>query len=138
MISINKKFADDQYYRYKMPSILIKKEGNKTILINLLEIINSLKTKKEYLIKFLSEDLGTNICEKNKCITLNGLFEKTIIQESIYNFIENFIICKSCSNPETELYVKNTILKCRCRACGKKFEIQNNYKVCKYMILQLS
>lgn len=134
MIPINKNSIDDPFYRYKMPSIIIKKEVNKTVLINLLDITNSLKTDKEYLCKFLSEELGTSVICKHDKISLNGVFDKTLIQDSIYKFIDIFILCQSCSNPETTMYIKNNQIKTACQACGAKCKINNDYKVIKYII----
>lgn len=137
MIAINKDYEDDEFYRYKMPSISIKIETNQTVLNNLVDIGTSLNTKEEYLIKFLSEDLGTNVIVKNKKISLNGIFDKKTIQESIYKFIDNYIICEGCGNPETEMYLKKDYIKTECKACGKKFKILNEYKVSKYIIKEL-
>lgn len=138
MIAINKEYEDDAFYRYKMPSIIIKTEINQTVLVNLMNIVSSLNSKEEYLIKFLSEDLGTNVIVKNKKISLNGIFNQKTVQESIYKFIENFIICQGCGNPETEMYLsKKKEIKTECKACGKKFKIINEYKVSKYIIREL-
>lgn len=134
MIAINQEFTNDPFYRYKMPPILIKKEVNKTVLLNLSEISSSLNTEIEYLMKFLSEDLGTNVSNKNEKIILNGLFENVVLQKSIYSFINKFILCKYCGNPETEIYLKKDYLKNECKACGKKFKIEDDSKTYNFIL----
>lgn len=131
-ININK--SNDPFYRYKMQSIMLKDEGYgnglRTVILNLDEISNDLCRDPNFIIIYLSSVLGCKyICEqndkKNKWI-LCGRYSQEQIQEYIYEFISNFVLCKQCQNPET-IYekVKNDVYL-KCSACSKLSNISLN------------
>ncbi len=59
MISINKNFINDPFYRYKMERIQIVTKNNKTIVNNIVNISNTLKTDPKILFKFITKNLNT-------------------------------------------------------------------------------
>ena len=54
----------------------------------------------------------------------------------IFNFIEKYILCSECRNPETiyKIKVNKRIIKCLCLACGHMFEINDNDKLSNFII----
>lgn len=105
------KKTSDPFYRYKMQEIEILQIGKKTQLSNLCNISISLKTKVDNLFKYIFKSLNTMGQLKNKeNYQLSGNFTKEQIQTIIYDYIEQFILCKTCSIPE----IKDKV----CLACG--------------------
>ena len=140
-INVDKEYATDFSYRYKMNSVKLKYQGNgnglRTVFINLNEIAGDIMRTPNELITYLSSVLGCKYIlqtEKNnesKWI-LFGHYAIEEIQEYVYTFIEHFVLCKHCRNPEThiELIKKNTVLLCE--ACSKQSNIipnKHNQKV---------
>jgi translation initiation factor 2 subunit 2 len=124
LISINSKFRQDPYHRYKMQPVLIKTvnrgQYGTTTILNMKEISNSLHHPEEILFKFISYDLATSCDVKRGTIT--GAYTINIVQDSIDKYINNFILCVTCSVPEIdpELEGKKKKIKCNmhCAACG--------------------
>lgn len=128
MIDINR-LTQDTHYRYKMPRVNIKYEGKntgiKTILSNLNEISISLKRNPEHIFKFLSYELNVQTkIDKNKYI-INGKHEQDLIQNLIFCFIDKFVLCKHCENPET-FFLNVTTFEMECLACGNRSTVPDH------------
>lgn len=126
MIDINRS-NKDLYYRYKMPKVNLRhegKSGGRTIVVNLDDISNSLRRKSNYILKYLGYELATQVkSDKGKYI-LNGKHDLTRIQDIIYDFIDAYVICPCCENPET-FYINEGTLGMECLACGKKSKVKD-------------
>lgn len=138
--------STDVFYRYKMPEIEIKVEGRgngiKTVLVNIEEISKSLDRKPWHLTKYLSYELGTlgSFDEVTRKHIINGSHTKEKVQEHIFRFIEEFILCKSCErNPETVLFTDSNRkqIQQRCKACGKVNTIKTQNKLGKILLREL-
>lgn len=126
----------DPHYRYKMPKIIIttpKNKSKKTNLHNLYQISTSINRDEKILSKYISTELNTNnkITRNNDVknsdldsntfiLTLNGTFSAKQIQSVIFKFIEKYVLCDKCSNPETvyKYKPKDDIFERFCLACG--------------------
>lgn len=133
MININNS-TDDDYYRYKMPKVIVKLGGNGngifTIINNIEEISNAITTPSEILSKYISYTLGSAYNEKKQ--TLTGHHHN--IQDIVFNYINEFVICQHCSIPELtysldKVSKKNSVLLCRCSACGNLNNIKKSNKI---------
>lgn len=110
MISINREFVNDPFYRYKMDKINITVKNKKTNLTNLINVSSTLKIDPKILFRYITSKLATFGQEKNDSFIISGVFDIDKIQNLIYDFIDINILCKKCKFPE----VSNGI----CKACG--------------------
>ena len=136
MINIQKDNIDPNY-RYKMPAVQIKIEGRgkKTVVSNLTEISRSLNRREEEILKFISYEAGTQIKVKNDKMIINKAMIPNDLQIIIYDYIERFVLCPDCDNPETyyKFKLKKDKVYRKCRACGGKNRIKNE-KLNKYLL----
>ncbi|WUR03265.1 eukaryotic translation initiation factor 5 (EIF5) [Vairimorpha necatrix] len=127
MIPINKNIQDI-HFRYKMPSLIIKYEGKntgvKTILVNLDDISRSLSRKSDIILKYFSYTLSLQTKHDGKFI-ISGKHDQMKMQNIIYDFIDHFVLCYNCENPET-FFVFDTSLKMECLACGLKSIVRDH------------
>jgi translation initiation factor 5 len=120
-----------------MPAVQIKIEGRgkKTVVSNLTEIARALNRREEEILKFISYEAGTQTKVKNDKMTINKAMMPNDLQNIIYDYIERFVLCSDCDNPET--YYKFKLKKDRvyrkCKACGGKNRIKNE-KLNKYLL----
>jgi len=137
--------SDDTFYRYKMEPVAVKIEGRgngiKTVLINIEEIARSLRREPKHLTKYLSYEMGTlsSIDEDNSKYIINGAHEKERVQEYLYNFIDELVLCKECRNPETDLFCvpgKKTVHQ-KCKACGEEAAVKSSNKIMKILLKDL-
>jgi translation initiation factor 5 len=128
MLNINGK--NDLSYRYKMTPISSqicgKVNGVVTIISNIDTVSKDINQPSEIIIKVLSLNFGTSCnLEKN---SITGGFSSEQIQESLQTYINKFIMCPSCSIPETIPNInkenkKNMKLELKCSSCGSISEI---------------
>lgn len=131
-ININKEQQNDPNYRYKMSEVLLKYEGQgngqRTVFLNLNEISQELKRDSESIILFLVTVLGCKcIVNKEKQVVLYGTHTKEIVQNAIYDYISNFVLCQKCKNPETQFISKGkSDIEMKCNACPEISQINLN------------
>ena len=141
---INMNGTSDPFYRYLMPPIQIKIEGNnkmiKTIILNIQQIAICTKTSSDYVITFLGQELSVNYKydKDTDKYYISGKHEIHKIQELIFKYINNFIICKKCKIPETthciDGHKKNISIILKCNACNHSNLLDNTDRFVKYMI----
>ena len=142
-MNLNINNSDDKSYRYKMAGIIgkIESRGNgvKTILTNIDSISGSLARSVIQISKFISLQLGTKleVHEEINKIVLKGDFSNEVLQKSIFDYINIFVLCKKCQNPETvQIFIKDR-LRHNCKACG--FESKPiDHKLTTFIIKELS
>lgn len=115
---------EDATYRYKMPRLTSRKlssgNGVKTSIINSAEIAKAIGRTQALLTQWFGYHLAcqARINPTSSQIVLNGDHPVKKLQDSIYEFIDNFILCPCCSNPETTMDKKGNQLILHCHSCG--------------------
>jgi len=129
---------DDPFYRYTMPALRVKVEGRgkmiKTVLLNLDDISNDLERPVEYLLKFIGLELGAQVEAKNNKYIIGGDRQVEELYKVFDTFIEKYILCVVCKNPETNLGTKKGNITLTCRACGKVTQVDYPHKLTDYII----
>ncbi|EMG47938.1 Eukaryotic translation initiation factor eIF-5, putative [Candida maltosa Xu316] len=129
----------DPFYRYKMPPIQSKTEGRgngiKTAIVNLAEVARALNRPPSYLIKFFGYELGAQTQIQNDRYLVNGAHDSNELQDSLDGFINKFVLCGSCKNPETEIVLKGKdSLERDCKACGKITLLDPKHKLYSFIV----
>uniref|UniRef100_A0A1I7UQF1 Eukaryotic translation initiation factor 5 n=1 Tax=Caenorhabditis tropicalis TaxID=1561998 RepID=A0A1I7UQF1_9PELO len=138
-LNVNRAVADP-FYRYKMPKLSAKVEGKgngiKTVISNMSEIAKALERPPMYPTKYFGCELGaqTNFDGKNDRYIVNGEHDANKLQDILDGFIKKFVLCKSCENPETQLFVRKNCIKSKCKACGCSFDIDLKHKLSTYIM----
>lgn len=140
-VNVNRNLSD-QFYRYKMPRIIAKVEGKgngiKTVLVNMGEVAKALNRPATYPTKYFGCELGaqTQLDTKNDRYIVNGAHEAGKLQDILDGFIRRYVLCSSCSNPETVLAVlaRKGIITTKCRACGYSGTLETNHKLNTYIL----
>ncbi|CAL2044451.1 hypothetical protein CAEBREN_20856 [Caenorhabditis brenneri] len=138
-LNVNRAVADP-FYRYKMPKLSAKVEGKgngiKTVISNMSDIAKALERPPMYPTKYFGCELGaqTNFDAKNERYIVNGEHDANKLQDILDGFIKKFVLCKSCENPETQLFVYKNSIKSKCKACGCSFDIDLRHKLSTYII----
>ncbi|KIL57124.1 hypothetical protein M378DRAFT_88308 [Amanita muscaria Koide BX008] len=131
--------VDDKFYRYRMPLLTTKIEGKgngiKTVIPNMSDVARALRRPPTYTTKFFGCELGaqTSFDEKNDRYIVNGAHDAKRLRELLDVFIEKFVLCKSCKNPETELVITKIgraedIIR-DCKACGERTGVDMRHKL---------
>lgn len=136
--------VDDKFYRYRMPLLLTKIEGKgngiKTVIPNMSDVARALSRPPAYITKFFGCELGaqTPFDEKNDRYIVNGAHDAARLRELLDGFIDKFILCRSCKNPETDLIVlkngRNEDIIRDCKACGERTGIDMRHKLVTFIL----
>ncbi|EKM60396.1 uncharacterized protein PHACADRAFT_246282 [Phanerochaete carnosa HHB-10118-sp] len=133
--------VDDKFYRYRMPLLLTKIEGKgngiKTVVPNMSDVARALSRPPTYPTKFFGCELGaqTSFDEKNDRYIVNGAHDATKLRELLDGFIDKFVLCKSCKNPETDLIItkQDEIIR-DCKACGERTGVDMRHKLTTFIL----
>ena len=138
MVLLNVSRIDDSHYRYKMPGVLTKIEGSgngtKTVIQNLDDVARSLDRDSVEMCKFFGIELGAQAryVGVGSRAVINGIHDTCTVQELVYKYIDIFVLCPECGNPETSYVIKNSIRK-KCDACGRSKRVDMAHKLCSYI-----
>lgn len=131
----------DPFYRYKMPLIQAKVEGRgngiKTAIPNLSEVARALGRPPAYVVKYFGYELGalTSFKEEDDRYLVNGSHAQSELQDSLDGFINKFVLCGACKNPETQIIIKGKgNLQKDCKACGRITDIDLRHKLSSYIL----
>lgn len=141
MVNVNRKVTD-QFYRYKMPKLIAKVEGKgngiKTVVVNMVDIAKALGRPPLYPTKFFGCELGANtqFDKKNDRYIVNGSHDADKLQEILDSFIDRFVLCPECENPETDLsvQVKKEKISQHCIACGYTGSLDTKHRLAQFIL----
>jgi len=142
IVNIGKDARGDMFHRYKMPVLQVKVEGKgngiKTVIPNMSDIARALARPPTYTTKFFGCELGaqTTFDEKYDRYIVNGAHPADRLRELLDVFIEKFVLCSSCKNPETELMIigRDELIWRDCKACGHRGHVDNRHKLCTFIL----
>ncbi|KAI0190218.1 domain found in IF2B/IF5-domain-containing protein [Xylaria flabelliformis] len=130
----------DAFYRYKMERIQTKIEGKgngiKTVVVNLSSVAASLARPGSYVIKYFGFELGaqTNIDPADDRWIINGSHDAPKLQDYLDGFINKFVLCKKCKNPETDVVIKDGHIVLDCKACGQRTDVDLRHKLSGFIL----
>ncbi|CCK71009.1 translation initiation factor eIF5 KNAG_0F03470 [Huiozyma naganishii CBS 8797] len=131
----------DPFYRYKMPPLQAKVEGRgngiKTAVLNVADVARALNRPAPYIVKYFGFELGaqTSISVDKDRYLVNGVHEPAKLQDVLDGFINKFVLCGSCKNPETEIVItKDNDLVRDCKACGKRTPMDLRHKLSSFIL----
>ena len=111
--------------RFEIPLIEGHIEGNKTIITNLHQIASYLRRDLGHLLKFLLKELATpGTIRNNRLILMRKIYSQKI-NEKIQQYSEEFVVCRQCGKPDTELIKEKGFLFMHCLACGAKHSVRS-------------
>ncbi|KAK6076090.1 eukaryotic translation initiation factor 2 subunit beta [Seiridium cupressi] len=112
---------------YKIPPPQCLREGNKkTIFANIPEICKRMKRTEEHVTQYLFAELGTNgSVDGSRRLVIKGRFQQKQIENVLRKYILEYVTCKTCRSPDTELNKgENRLYFITCNACGSRRSVQ--------------
>ncbi|KAM7200152.1 hypothetical protein V8F33_004085 [Rhypophila sp. PSN 637] len=112
---------------YKIPPPQCMREGNKkTIFANLPEICKRMKRSDEHVTAYLFAELGTSgSTDGARRLVIKGRFQQKQIENVLRTYIVEYVTCKTCRSPNTELSKgENRLYFITCNSCGSRRSVQ--------------
>ena len=140
-----------------MPILQTKIEGKgngiKTVVPNISEVARALSrpptcvstvnvtfqllTARPDPTKFFGCELGaqTSFDEKADRYIVNGAHDAYRLRELLDSFIDKFVLCGSCKNPETDIIITKTEdIVLDCKACGQRTRVDMRHKLVSFIL----
>eukprot|EP01132_Coremiostelium_polycephalum_P002486 gene2486-3077_t len=129
---------EDPYYRYKMQALQAKVEGKgngvKTVIVNLPTIARDLDRPPEYPTKFFEIVIGSRTHVEGDKYSVGGEHTADKLASILDMFIEKYVLCPQCKNPETKFLFAQKTLRLKCAACGEKSPLETKSKMSGYIL----
>jgi translation initiation factor 2 subunit 2 len=111
--------------RFEIPSAVVRKEGNKTILQNFKEVCDVLNRSPQHLLRYLIRLMGTKGKIDGSRAILTGVFGEEVVQKGISSYTRENVLCSECNRPDTRLIKEGKIYYLECDACGARYVPKN-------------
>lgn len=119
------KHAEGSSTRFEIPKAEGHFEGRKTIISNFYRIVSHLRRKPEHFQKFMLRELAASGQREGDRLVLNIKVPSAKINQKIEGYVKEFVLCKECGKPDTELTKEDRISFVRCLACGAKHSVRS-------------
>ncbi len=111
--------------RFEIPKIEGHFEGKKTILTNFYQIADYIRRKPEHFQKFMLRELAVSGQREGDRLVLNMRVPSNKINQKIEQYVKEFVLCKDCGKPDTELIKEDRFSFVHCLACGSKRSVRS-------------
>jgi len=106
--------------RFQIPQAATEIQGNKTLVRNFSDIADILRREPSHLAKYLFKELATPGTIQGSILILQTKLSPAIIQKKIESYINEYVYCKVCSEPDTRFVKEGRITYVQCDACGSR------------------
>lgn len=114
--------GNDAFHRYKMPAINLvieNKLGGTSVITNIDEISSSIRRTSGDLRSYFAKQLSCTVrIIKNKGLVFVGERDIRELQSILQSYVDKYVLCRSCQNPETHLNPHKKKIFIVCGACG--------------------
>jgi translation initiation factor 2 subunit 2 len=121
----NVKQIDVSSGRFEIPKIEGHFEGKKTILTNFFAIASHIRRDPEHFQKFILKELAVSGHREGDRLILNNKIPSVKINSKIEQYVKEFVLCKECAKPDTELTREGRLNFIHCLACGAKHSVRS-------------
>ena len=111
--------------RFEIPKAEGHLEGTKTILTNFKQICAYIRRDQDQVLKYLLKALAAAGSIKGERLILTRKVSSKSVNEKIKEYANDFVICKECKKPDTEILKQDRFLFIHCLACGAKHAIHS-------------
>jgi len=111
--------------RFEIPKVEGHFEGKKTIITNFSKIASVFRRNQEHLQKFLLKELAASGQREGDRLIMNIKVPSSRINQKIEEYAHEFVICRECKKPDTELVRQDRITFIHCLACGAKHSVRS-------------
>jgi translation initiation factor 2 subunit 2 len=117
------KQVDTSSERFAIPKISGHFEGKKTILTNFFSIASHIRRNPEHFQKFMLKELAAAGQKEGERLVLNMKVPSAKINLKIEQYVKEFVLCKECQKPDTQLLKEDRLIFIHCLACGAKHSV---------------
>lgn len=110
--------------RFEKPKPISSIAGNRTILHNFKEICDRLRRDQNHFMKFLTGELATSGTIEGAHVVFQGRFSSRVLEDLVERYINGFLLCPVCHQPDTRIVKEDRFHFLVCDACGAKSSVR--------------
>ncbi|MBI2043541.1 translation initiation factor IF-2 subunit beta [Candidatus Pacearchaeota archaeon] len=110
--------------RFEIPKVEGHFEGKKTIVSNFFHIAEHIRRNPEHFQKFILRELAASGQRESDRLVLNNKIPSEKINQKIEQYMKEFVICRECGKPDTELIREDRLTFIKCSACGARHSVR--------------
>ena len=110
--------------RFEIPKAEGFFEGKKTIMTNFSLIATYLRRDIGHFQKYLLKELAASGQKEGDRLVLNIKVPSSKINQKIESYTKEFVLCKECNKPDTQLLREDRITFLHCLACGARYSVR--------------
>lgn len=112
--------------RFEIPKAKGRLEGNKTIISNFSQIVQTLRRPQEHLLKFVLRELAApGDVTRSGMLVVGTKVAASRINDKIRQYADEFVLCYDCGKPDTEIKKEGEFSTLRCSACGSAHPVRS-------------
>jgi len=119
------KQSDSSKGRFEIPKVEGHFAGKKTIITNFAQIASHIRRDPDHFQKFLLKSLAASGQREGDRLVLNMKVPSARINQKVQDYVNEFVICRECKKPDTELIRQDRITFVHCLACGAKHSVRS-------------
>jgi translation initiation factor 2 subunit 2 len=112
------KKIDSNRERFEIPKVQGHFLGKKTVVTNFSQIASHIRRDPEHFQKFLLKELAASGQKEGDRLVLNIRVPSAKINDKIEQYVKEFVLCKECGKPDTEIKKEDRLSFLHCLACG--------------------
>jgi translation initiation factor 2 subunit 2 len=110
--------------RFTPPQAQTVISGSQTILLNLKDISDRIRRDRNHFVKHIAKELATSGSIDGNRVLFQGRFDNRTINSLLDRYIQEFVICPVCHQPDTRMVRKDRFTFLHCDACGAQSPIR--------------
>ncbi len=110
--------------RFEIPTIRSVIEGNKTFIVNIRDVLETINRDGNHFLKFMAGELATSATMEGTRAVFAGKHAKVTLQTLLERYVKEYVICGECGKPDTRLVTETRIMWKRCDACGASISVK--------------
>lgn len=115
----NPDLAGDRRKFTIIPPIIGREGSKKTAFTNIAELCRRMRRPVEHVTQFLLTEMGTTgSTDANLRLIIKGRFQQLQVENLLRRYIGEYVTCKTCRSPETQLSKENRLFFIKCESCG--------------------
>lgn len=114
----------DPFYRYKMQKLNVIKQKNKTVIDNFDKVAKDLERDPKMIYNYFKKKLSVAMIFKDGILSTTADLDYSIFEKVLRQFIEEYVLCKSCKLPELEFVCDNSKINVNCKSCSHKYVLK--------------
>lgn len=120
------KTSDKNSDRFEIPKVAGAVSGKNTLITNIKQIADYVRRPVDHVSKFLLKELATSGKIEGDRLVLNTKVNSVKVNDKIVQYTKEFVICKECGKPDTEIVTEKGIKYKHCLACGAKSPVRTS------------